>query len=108
MRGFFFLLIALWLPVQATAAIASPFCRHAHEPLTETVTCHGQVVEVAVQASDLDCDNCGMCHLASAGYLPTASIATVAPAESVRIALLPVEPPSFIADPPDHPPRSLR
>lgn len=105
LRSFLLLLIALWLPLQAAAAVALPMCRHAHEQRTETVSCHGQLVEVVVQAADAGCDNCEMCHLATAGYLPSVSVTALAPATSERVALLPAESPSFIADPPEQPPR---
>lgn len=104
-KSFFLILIALWLPIQAAAAVTMPFCRHAAEPLAaEAAHCHEQVAE-AVAASDIDCDNCAMCHLATAGYLLTAADALPLRTTSVLIPKLAAVSASHIPEPPQQPPR---
>ena len=114
------LITALWLPLQAVAAVAMPFCRHAaHQQapaaaMTHEEHCAGHVMEPAANpAADgidcaQDCDGCELCHLASAGYMPAAT-ATTARLPAIRdFEALPVlASPSFIPEPPQHPPRRL-
>jgi hypothetical protein len=114
-KSFLLILISLWLPLQAAAAVAMPFCRHAVEraaQLEATVQpsahCHEQagVVAGAVTA-ELDCDNCEMCHLATAGYLPVSFDVLPLLTASVMVAQQVLASPSFIAVPPQDPPRRL-
>lgn len=117
-KSFLLILLALWLPLQAAAAAAMPFCRHAAEQPAHTEATqqsehcldHAQVPAGAAEeaiSSGLACDNCEMCHLASAGYLPvTAGNLTLA-AASAFIALPARAPLSHIGDPPLQPPRRL-
>ncbi len=111
------LLVALWLPIQAASAVAMPFCRHAAERtgqaevLLEGAHCHEQAA-VTVEDTDhvdgtLGCDNCEMCHLATAGYLPAAVTSLMPEAVSVLVALPALALPSHIGDPPQQPPRRL-
>lgn len=104
----FLLLIALWLPMQAAAAWAMPFCHHAaaEQPAHGSGLCH-EHADAATQpaAADHDCDNCEMCHLASAGYLPVAAIDAFGAAESVQASRLQYIPPGHITEPPQQPPR---
>lgn len=118
---FLLLITALWLPLQAVAAIAMPFCRHAAEQaLQQGVAadgdhCPGHAGAEAPPAdnggsasSDQDCDGCELCHLASAGYLlpATGTAGRLPPARD--FAAHPVlASPSFIPEPPQHPPRRL-
>jgi hypothetical protein len=108
------ILIALWLPLQAAAAWAMPFCRHAVERAVQAEAvpspahCHEQVAtEADATNPDLDCDNCEMCHLASAGYIPPAVANLPLPVASVFAAQQVLASPSFIAEPPQDPPRRL-
>ncbi|MDP2108936.1 MAG: hypothetical protein Q8J67_07800 [Rhodocyclaceae bacterium] len=118
LKSFLLILIALWLPVQTAAAMAMPFCGHAGEPSAQAMVadspapCHEHVVPAADPASgagvsDLGCDNCEMCHLASAGYIPPAAanlplaVAGVFVARSIHALH------SHIAAPPQQPPRRL-
>ncbi|MHB1360255.1 MAG: hypothetical protein ACYCWC_11820 [Rhodocyclaceae bacterium] len=115
-KSFLLILMALWLPLQAAAAVAMPFCRHAAEqPLQAAALqspehCHEHAGNAAgpeggAGSSDLACDNCEMCHLASAGYLPvTANNLTLATV-SAHLTLTALTPLSHIGDPPLQPPR---
>lgn len=104
LQSFLPILIALWLPLQAAAAVAMPFCRHAPEPVAAEAThCHEQVANAA--ASDIDCDNCGLCHLASAGFLLAPTDSFMLPATSIRVPKLTTASASHIPEPPQQPPR---
>jgi len=120
LKSFLLILIAIWLPVQTVAAMVMPFCGHAGG-LTVQVTanapapCHEHAAPATpatnsaggASASDLGCDNCEMCHLASAGYIPPAATALPLPVASVFVARpMPVLH-SHIAEPPQQPPRRL-
>lgn len=108
---FLLLLIALWLPLQAAAALAMPFCRHVHQEQPagmthEGMSCHESMDEsAAAPAADLGCDDCEMCHLATAGFLPVSGESVAPPMLSVFVARLAADSKSFIADLPDQPPR---
>jgi hypothetical protein len=111
---------AFWLPLQAVAATAMPFCRHgeAHRSVPTMAMAEG-MAHCALHGSPaatpapsdhddhrLSCDDCGFCHLAAAAFMPIA--------ES-DVPLLPVsrdyqfrpEPSlvSAIPEPPQHPPK---
>jgi len=112
------LITALWLPLQAVAAVAMPFCRHAAEQaaaadaMTHEEHCPGHAMEsAAVPAAidcDQDCDGCELCHLASAGYMPAAAATAVQPLVGRDFQLRPVlASRSFVPEPPQHPPRRL-
>ncbi len=84
------LITALWLPLQAVAAVAMPFCRHAAEQAVQFDAavaeehCHGHGGSDAPPpgsaAADQDCDGCELCHLAGAGYmLPAMAMAESLP-----------------------------
>ena len=114
-----FLLIftALWLPLQAVEGMTM----NLGMPKTQALA---QQEEIAADACPLHhhaadsapampqppdkkaCDNCGVCHLAGAAYIPmTEVVATILPA-SHGFAILPaVERPSHIPEPPQYPPR---
>lgn len=89
-----------------------PFCRHAAAQTTESLAqdefhCHESLPQAADPSAGIDCDDCEMCHLATAGYLP-ATVASLMPeATSVLVALPSAAPPSHVADPPQQPPRRL-
>jgi hypothetical protein len=112
-KDLFMLLVALWLPLQAASALAMPFCRHAADAVEQQVAAHGEAHchESSAPASEptaaLDCDNCEMCHLATAGYLPASATSRLERASSVLAALPLAAPPSHVGDPPQHPPRRL-
>ena len=105
-KGFLLILLALWLPIQAAAAVTMPFCRHATEPVAiEAAHCHEQIDSEANTVVSVDCDNCAMCHLASAGFLLAAGEASPPLALSVMVPKLQVASASHIPEPPQQPPR---
>lgn len=119
-KSFLLIFVALWLPIQAASAAALPFCRHAaeslaqeviqHETMHVAVHCHEQAEMSAndhAAGSSVDCDNCEMCHLATAGYLPVCSAKLMPEAASVLIPALILSQPSHIGEPPQQPPRHL-
>jgi hypothetical protein len=117
---FLLLFSALWLPVQTIAAMSMPLCRHAHERAMAAVSseaaaedssdaampCH-EAMAPDQAANDGPCDNCEQCHLACAGFLPSAPMAAdVIPAAHCFVLPAITAPPSHIAEPPQHPPRA--
>ena len=114
---FLLLFTALWLPVQTMAAMSMPLCRHAQEQAmagvelqqdAAAVHCHETTAPASDQtAHDAGCDNCDQCHLACAGFMPSAPLATIMiPAGYAYVLPAIVAPPSHISEPPQHPPRS--
>jgi hypothetical protein len=105
LKSLFLILIALWLPIQAAAAVTMPFCRHALEQVAmEAAPCHEQVVET-VAVTDIDCDNCQMCHLATAGFLLAGSETLIPLAANILVPRLELLSASHIPEPPQQPPR---
>jgi len=112
------LFAALWLPVQTMAAVSMPLCRHAQEQAKGSVgveqsdaamPCHAADDAAATDqaAHDAGCDNCEICHLACAGFMPSTPLATaLIPAGNDYTLPVAAAPPSHIAEPPQHPPRS--
>lgn len=110
------LALSLWLPIQEATALAMPLCRHTAEQALQVEVlqaqtaghCHEAAVMVAEPTgNETDCDNCGMCHLAIAGFLPTTAISLTAAAASILVMLPALTPPSHIGEPPQQPPRRL-
>lgn len=107
-------LAALWLPFQAVAAVSMPFCRHGEAPTTQQVDAaveHCHMHEQAPPAPvdhGLNCDDCGVCHLLAAGFMPTADQATaiLRVVQDYR-ADVPLAPASAIPEPPQQPPKRL-
>lgn len=106
---------ALWLPLQAVAAIAMPFCRHGETQKVAVaadqavVHCH-QHERQQTPADHVAnaCDQCGFCHLAGAGFMPAAEpVAAVIPAGRDFRSDAPLAPASNIPEPPRQPPRRL-
>ncbi len=108
-KSYLLILVALWLPLQAAAAVTMPFCRHAAEQVPmDTVHCHEQVdASSAPAVGDFDCDNCAICHLATAGYLLATATRTISAASGSFVASLALSPASYIGDLPLQPPRRL-
>jgi len=107
------LVTALWLPVQTMAALSMPLCRHAQEQAAsfaaehagEAMHCHDEAAVDQV-AHDAGCDNCALCHMAGASFMPSAAlVAGLAPVGNDYSLPAPSAPPSHIAEPPQHPPR---
>ncbi len=117
---FLLLFAALWLPVQTMAALSMAQCRHAEEqvaaggmshdaaPAAEApAPCH-EAVDADQTTQHEACDNCENCHLASAGFLPSANLlAGLIPTENRYMLPAVMAPRSHIAEPPQHPPRSV-
>jgi len=110
---FLLLVTALWLPVQTMAALSMPMCRHAQEQAASLAAeagaathCHEAAAPDQL-AHDAGCDNCEMCHMAGAGFMPSAAlVAGLMPVGNDYVLPAPAAPPSHIAEPPQHPPRS--
>lgn len=117
LKSFLLILIALWLPVQTAAALAMPFCGHAGDPAGQVTAnapapCHEHAAPAPAAdpaggagASDLGCDNCEMCHLASSGYIPPAAAKLPLAIAGVFVARPILALHSHIAEPLQQPPR---
>lgn len=114
------LFAALWLPFQAMAAQIMPFCHHGQAQATMVddldtamADCpmHHGAQELAAPVSDykdhgLGCDQCGFCHLASAGFMSGPERATaVVPADRAFLIAALLVPSSNIPEPPQRPPK---
>ncbi|MDK9723418.1 MAG: hypothetical protein OEL88_00925 [Sterolibacteriaceae bacterium MAG5] len=107
---FLLILAALWLPLQAVAGIAMDIGAKAQAAamdgagMGEHCAFHDPAPEPA--AGDGPCDDCGVCHLAGAGYVPVAEIrAGALPAIRSFAANGPLPVPSRSPEPPQHPPK---
>ena len=112
---FLLLVAALWLPVQTSAAMSMPLCSHARQQAL-AVTDHAAAMEAGAPchetaipdqaAHDAGCDNCQICHMAGAGFMPsTASPTGLVPAANAYSLPAIMAPPSHISEPPQQPPR---
>ncbi len=101
LKSLFLILLALWLPVQTAVAAVMPwqFVQQQGE------SCHLHDEEAVAQAS-VECDDCRICHLATAGFL-LAFVASVPAQTGSVLVVLPTTaaPPSHVGDPPQRPPR---
>lgn len=116
---FLLLFAALWLPVQTMAGLSMSQCRHVQDQAAAEVLSHDvaagesampchEAADPAQAAHQDACDNCDMCHLATAGFMPSPDLlAGLLPAESSYVVPAIMAPPSHIAEPPQHPPRSV-
>lgn len=108
----------LLLPLQVSAGIAMQIGGGQAQPAQTEAAYDGEATEhcplhetastAPEHADDAVCDDCGVCHLACAGYLPTVKpLETALPAG--RSFVLPViaAPDSHISEPPQQPPRRL-
>jgi hypothetical protein len=106
---------ALWLPFQAIAATAMPFCRHgeAHKLLAmadDAAVEHCPMHDKQPTPKDhgMGCDDCGFCHLAAAGMMPAPKrVADVIPAGRDFRADVQLAPTSAIPEPPQQPPKRV-
>jgi hypothetical protein len=107
---------AFWLPVQAIAATAMPFCRHgeAHRAMPAVVAVGAEAgmehcaLHGAPAPADhgLNCDDCGFCHLSGASFLTAVGQAPAArPASRDFQAWPELAPASIILEPPRYPPK---
>jgi hypothetical protein len=112
LRALLLLLIACFLPLQTATAWAMPLSHDAAQQAggqdeASGAHCHLHEAEATVETnSDPTCDACGVCHLASAGFLLAAGDKL---AEQTGIDVLVPLPlaslRSHIPEPPSHPPR---
>ncbi len=104
------LFVALCLPMQAMAGLSMSLCQHAREQATqpEAMPCHEAAAQdQQVQGYDAGCDNCEMCHIAGAGFMPSAAVTSgLVPVGHHYAMPVVAAPPSHIAEPPQHPPRA--
>ncbi len=117
LKSLFLILLALWLPLQTAGAAAMPVQfaherdRHvemAHPEMThQGERCHAHDAEASAEAAG-DCDNCRICHLATAGFLLAPSVSRTVETGRVLVALPTAALPSHIGDPPHQPPRRSR
>jgi hypothetical protein len=106
-KSYLLILIALWLPLQAAAAVTMPFCQHGTEqPLAmEATHCHEQMDASPTSLDAFNCDNCQMCHLATAGFLLAGVEMIPLHTASVLVPNLEQVSASHIPEPPQQPPR---
>lgn len=112
---FLLLFSAFWLPVQTVAAMSVPLCRHVQEQAmagiqseqVDTATHCSEAAASDQAAHDAGCDNCEICHLACAGFMPSAPLAAgLGPAGHDFVLPAALAPPSHITEPLQHPPRA--
>lgn len=102
---FLLLIAAFWLPVQTMAAMVMPLCSHAQQQAAVEAHCHDADATDVVQ-HDAGCDNCEICHLGTAGFMPSAAlIAGLLPIDRQFQVIAIAAPPSHIVEPPQQPPR---
>lgn len=114
---FLLLFAALWLPVQAMAGMSVSVCMNMQSQAgmaapgdgmadAAAMPCHEAMADTSAAHPDNGCDNCEICHLASAGFMPSATADPALPPIGKHFAAtLIAASPSFIAEPPQHPPR---
>ncbi len=110
LRTFLLIVLALLLPLQTASSWAMPLCSHAptEEMVQADMPCHehAEVAATAPAQADYECDNCGICHLASSGFLlAMGSPDLQLPALNVLVPVQHPATPSHIGEPPQHPPR---
>lgn len=114
LRALLLVLMAFWLPLQATAAWAMPLCVH---PSPESVVAaphpgdghsHAhEADEVLLTINGSPGDLCGVCHLASTGFLLAGdTLFSGQDGIDVRVPRVIATSRSHIAEPPRHPPRT--
>jgi len=104
---------AFWLPLQAIAATAMPFCRHgeAHRAMP-AVAAENHVEHCGTHGSPApvdhgsNCDDCGFCHLAGAGFMLAATpVAAALPTDQDFRSRPELAPSGIIPEPPQYPPK---
>jgi hypothetical protein len=116
-------LLMLWLPVQAVAAVAMPFCPHGgaadagasshehHHPDSSTPASehHGSRHSNPDTAAGglQQCNNCGACNLACAPAVPASEVALSEVRVTVQPVFLATSFELFIPDQPQPPPDFL-
>jgi len=116
LKSLFLILLAFWLPLQTAGAAVMPV-QFAHERdmqvemAQQEMTHQGERCQLhdadASAEAASECDNCRICHLATAGFLLAPAVSRTVDAGSVLVALPTADLPSHIGDPPQQPPRRL-
>ena len=114
-------LLMLWLPLQAIAAVAMPFCPHGHmaglaEAGHHAHHQHGPAAPLSghhddhhpVKGTLQHCNNCGPCNLACAPAAPASAVLLFASTRTVHPDFSAHSNGLFIPDQPQPPPNSLR
>lgn len=104
---------AVLLPLQAVAGMTMKMAPAAavHEQDAAEEACpyhrHDAGTPAKPQPSQQQaCDNCGICHLAAAGYMPVAVVvAAFVPTAQAYVPMPAIERPSHIPEPPQYPPK---
>lgn len=120
LRRFIAVLLILWLPIQTAGAAVMPFCKHlprgaeharVAEHASERVAaspCDGHVHDksdvLADDSNKLPCDQCDLCRLACAGFMPASIALPHGPAVSVAVGEVPQSFRSAVAVLADRPP----
>ena len=80
LRKFIALLFALLLPLQTLASLVMPLQVGAQATAEQAEHCPGHSGDAAADAQpalgDLACEQCGICHLACAGMMPSPDATT--------------------------------
>lgn len=92
LRRLLVVLLMLWLPIQTASAVIMPFCAHAlgaQVPQLESATSaeahcalHDALDGSSALHDDANCDQCALCHLACAGFMPVSLVPTGSAAAS--------------------------
>jgi hypothetical protein len=113
MRKLIALLFALLLPLQTLASLVMPMQIGAQAAAEQAEHCPGHSGDAAADAQpalgDLACEQCGICHLACAGMMPTADAVTRSiPAGQAYVASTELQPASHTPEEPNPPPVATR
>ncbi len=116
------LITALWLPLQSLTAFVMPLAWLANSgmaqaaentamaemAMAEDMPCHGHTsgTEDGSPVEKSTCHRCGVCQLASAGYIPATVVVACDLPLSETVSAVPAQlPASQFPEPPDQPPR---
>lgn len=118
---FLLILTALWLPLQAVAGMTMKLCAHGNAAPQAAQAAQAAMAGDHCPYHDADgaapagrdrapnttaCDDCGICHLASVGYMPVAEVRTgVVPTDRYFPRWPAASLASHIPEPPQHPPK---
>lgn len=121
-RKFVIIVLMLWLPLQALAAVSMPFCagmagsaptsahaHHQHEGSTPAGNSYGSAHSDhrhAAAGTLQQCNNCGACNLACALGVPVSTQLLTQVAPTVQLHFSAHSPGLFIPDQPQPPPNS--
>jgi hypothetical protein len=120
LRSLLVAFMVLWLPLHGVAAVAMPFCQHAaHETGAQPDTAqhhaaqpadhrhsaaHQQAADQNGLLSNLDCGDCGPCHLACSPLAACGAPTVAVPGAEIFSLLVPCSPSLFVPEQPKRPP----